>query len=414
MATQTFKIAIIGAGPGGCMLARLLHRANINVTIFEAEASVDLRSQGGTLDLRTKTGLAAMKEAGLYEEFLKYARFDGESLVLCDKNKKTYLRRSPSKSGNKIAAAPEIDRAELRGLLLRSIPEDIIRWNHRLRSVTEDRVLQFDHGVEKGFDLVIGADGAWSKVRLLLSQTKPSYSGIGGHSFSIPNAKERAPAAYKLVNRGSVFAFSDGKALFGQQLGDDSINVSARSRRSEEWMSECGYNPQDIQESKQAVQREFSGWSSDLLNLIEAADTMEAPRSLFMLPVGFRWDNKPGVTLLGDAAHLMTPFAGIGVNLAFEDAMKLAHAIIDASKDTRDDALAVKITEYEEEMFRRAKKAQQLTNGAMQDMMFTKDAPRSSIESWCARMASEHVPPFLHPLVFLGIYVLYFFYKFFI
>ena len=154
--------------------------------------------------------------------------------------------------------------------------------------------------------------------------------------------------------------------------------------------------------------------SSDLLNLIEAADTMEAPRSLFMLPVGFRWDNKPGVTLLGDAAHLMTPFAGIGVNLAFEDAMKLAHAIIDASKDTRDDALAVKIAEYEEEMFRRMKKAQQLTNGAMQDMMFTKDAPRSSIESWSTRMVSEHMPPFLHPLVFSVIYVFYFFYKIFI
>lgn len=167
-------------------------------------------------------------------------------------------------------------------------------------------------------------------------------------------------------------------------------------------MSECGYNPQDGQESKQAVQREFSGWSSDLLNLIEAADTMEAPRSLFVLPVGFRWDNKPSVTLLGDAAHLMTPFAGIGVNLAFEDAMKLAHAIIDASKDTRDDALAVKIAEYEEEMFRRAKKAQQLTNGAMQDMLFTKDASRSSVEFWCIRMASEHMPPFLCPLVFSG------------
>ena len=79
---------------------------------------------------------------------------------------------------------------------------------------------------------------------------------------------------------------------------------------------------------------------------------MEAPRSLFMLPVGFRWDNKPSVTLLRDAARLMTPFAGIGVNLAFEDAMKLAPAILDASKDSRDDALVVKIAEYEEEMFR--------------------------------------------------------------
>ncbi|OCL06823.1 FAD/NAD(P)-binding domain-containing protein [Glonium stellatum] len=414
MATQTFKIAIIGAGPGGCMLARLLHRAGISVTIFEAEASIDFRSQGGTLDLRTNTGLAALKEAGLYDEFLKHARFDGESLVVCDKNLKKYFARSPSKSGNKIAAAPEIDRAELRKLLLESIPEDTIRWNHRLRSVDEDRVLHFDHGVEKGFDLIIGADGAWSKIRLLLSQTKPFYSGIGGHGFSITDAQERAPEVYKLVNRGSVFAFSDGKAFFGQQLGNGSINVSSWSRRSEEWMSECGYNSRDSEESKQAIRIEFSDWSPDLLNLIEAADTMETPRSLFMLPVGFRWDNKPGVTLLGDAAHLMTPFAGIGVNVAFEDAMKLARAIIDASKDTRENALAVKITAYEEEMFERAKKAQQLTYGAMRDMLFTKGAPRSSIASWCTRMVTQNIPTVLYPLAFSGIHIFYFFYKMFV
>ena len=94
--------------------------------------------------------------------------------------------------------------------------------------------------------------------------------------------------------------------------------------------------------------------------------------------------------------------------------MKLAHTIIDASKDTRNDELAVEIAEYEEEMFRRAKKAQQLTNGAMQCMMFTKDTPRLSIESWCIGMVSERMPPFLYPLIFSGICVFYFFYKNFI
>lgn len=73
------KIAIIGAGPSGCMLGRILHRAGISCTVFEGEASLDFRSQGGTLDLHDESGIAAMKKAGLYDEFLKHARFDGVS-----------------------------------------------------------------------------------------------------------------------------------------------------------------------------------------------------------------------------------------------------------------------------------------------------------------------------------------------
>ena len=94
-----FKIAIIGAGPAGCMLARLLHHlANIECTIFEAEESLDFRSQGGTLDFNA--GLGALKAAGLYEEFLKFSRFDGSALGVCDKNAKFYIHFGATKAGN--------------------------------------------------------------------------------------------------------------------------------------------------------------------------------------------------------------------------------------------------------------------------------------------------------------------------
>lgn len=402
-----FKIAIIGAGPAGCMLARLLHQANIPVTIFEADAFLDVRSQGGTLDLHTKTGLAAMTEAGLYNEFLKHARFDGEAMVVCDKKLKRYINVQGSKKQN-ASGRPEIDRFWLRSILADSIPKDIVRWNHRLRSIGDDLSLHFDSGSEKGFDLIIGADGAWSKVRPLLSQVKPFYSGVGGHSLTIPNAAETAPEVYKLINRGSLFAFSDGKSISGQQLGDGSIAVSAWTSRDESWMQHATYNIHGA-DTKKALSADYSDWTPELQDFIHNADNRITPRSLYMLPIGHRWEHRAGITLVGDAAHLMTPFAGEGVNLAFEDAMKLSQAIIAASREPSTstaannpsslDALYRSIAAYEIDMFERATRVQQLTFDMMNDMYFTPGAPRSSIDKWVMRKVRFDVHWALSPLV---------------
>ena len=385
------KVAIIGSGPAGCTLARILGReSNVQVTVFEAESSINTRAQGGTLDLHTDTGLAALKRAGLFDEFLKYARYDGEAFVICDKKMKKYLSLKGTTSAKDSRGRPEIDRVQLRLLLVRSLPEGTVRWDSALQSVDDDLCLHFEHGVEKGFDLIVGADGAWSKVRPLVSSEQPFYSGIGGMDLFIADAENRYPDLHKLVNRGSIFAMSDGKTLMGQQKGDRSLIVYAWSIRDHDWKKTCGYDLKDAKAVKKAIAKEYSDWAPELLKLAEVAneDDMIA-RNLYMLPVGHRWENRQGVTLLGDAAHLMTPFAGEGVNLAMTDAMSLADAIIAANKVGGMAALTKEVKAFEEDMFVRATKTQSQTKENMNDMFFTPGSPRTMIERYVTRAIAD-------------------------
>ena len=238
------KIAIIGAGPAGMTLAHLLLKDSIPVVIYEGEASPSVRGQGGTLDLHDDTGLRALKQIGLWDKFLEYARYDGEALILADKNLKKYLHMDGATKETS-RGRPEIDREKLREILWEALPEGTIRWNSRLRKVDEDLALHFDHGTESGFDLVVGADGAWSKIRPLLSTVQPFYAGIGGVSFTVDDAEKQHPDLYKIVNRGSIFTFSDCKGLSAQQMGDGSINVGTWSQRPEDWMKTTPYDLKD-------------------------------------------------------------------------------------------------------------------------------------------------------------------------
>ncbi|OTA57151.1 FAD/NAD(P)-binding domain-containing protein [Hypoxylon sp. EC38] len=392
------KIAIIGAGPSGCMLGRILSLSNIPFTIFESDASPNYRSQGGTLDLHPGTGLAAVKEAQLWDEFQEHVRWDGDYVMAADKDLNPLLQLGPS---SKLSERPEIDRFQLRRILTESLPKGSIRWGHRLQRVDEGNILVFNNVTESGFDLIIGCEGAWSKVRSYISpEVKPHYTGVGFHRLAISDAAKTTPNLYKLVNHGNVFASWNGKRLGIQQMGDGSLNVAWGTRRPENWIQTCGYNPHNIEQVKKAILDEMDDWHPQLREAIEKAqnDVCE-PKNLYQLPVGWHWQHRRGATIIGDAAHLMAPFAGEGVNVAFDDARKLAAAIVRAMQAGGGlDQLDKEVQAFEEEMFTRMVVYQRQTEEITKLWFFTEGSIRDIIPKVIFAHAKAKMPTVLHPL----------------
>ncbi|OSS48718.1 hypothetical protein B5807_07026 [Epicoccum nigrum] len=373
--------------------------SSISCTIFEVKASINYRSQGGSLDLRSSTGLAAVKAAGLWEQFLEHARYGGESLLLTDKHLTTWVRRSPGTKDqhSKLQEAPEIDRRVLRKILIKSVPPECVKWNCKLASVQETissgLELSFANGEQiSGFDLIVGADGAWSKTKTLLSSDLPSCSGLSGWTMQISNAKEVAPEAYKFVNRGSVFSYCEGKSVTVQQLDDGSLNVSHYGIRPADFIDHCEFDTEDLDATKNYILEQIHDWAPQFRNFVVSANESLFKRSLCEMPVGWTWPHREGVTLLGDAAHLMTPFAGICVNTAFYDALELAKQIKEFNASEDPASLDTYVAHYEKAMLENARRAQEYTEGSKIDMLFTPGAPRTTIESYILRHAKQDTP----------------------
>ncbi|KAL8366585.1 hypothetical protein RB595_010446 [Gaeumannomyces hyphopodioides] len=231
------------------MLARLLQLANVPCTVFEADASPDYRSQGGTLDLHTDTGLAALREAGLFDEFEKLARYDGESMFITDKDLNVQFQLGPSPGSSGGRRRPEIDRSQLRHLLAESLPADAVPLGHRLLRVDEagggewgGRRLRLvlEHATVGGYDLVVGADGAWSRTRAFLSDVQPAFAGLGMYEISVPDSGARTPELHARNRRGSTFACAEGRRVSVQQMGGPGdLHVAVTFRVADEaWIGE--------------------------------------------------------------------------------------------------------------------------------------------------------------------------------
>ncbi|KAB8343079.1 hypothetical protein FH972_022673 [Carpinus fangiana] len=352
MTTPTPKIAIVGGGPSGLTLARILHVHNIPATVYELDKHALERPQGGSLDLHERTGQEALRRAGLFDAFLQRARYDGEDLVVADRHGTRHIEMLGEDTGR-----PEIDRTVLREILLASLPAGQIQWGKKLARA-EVGTLHFADGTsESGFDLIVGADGAWSKVRPLVTTVAPFYTGVSGVDINIAAVDARFPALAKFHGRGSFFIWGEevGQVLLCQRLGDGSIRGYAFSREREGWSKENDIDWSDLAKAKEGVCEWMPSFAPELLEYVRCADSM-TPRPLYQLPVGLEWQNQPGVALMGDAAHLMTPFAGEGVNAAMNDAMHFAEAIVKQPHD-----LVAAVKEYEAWMFPAAEKVTQKT-----------------------------------------------------
>jgi 2-polyprenyl-6-methoxyphenol hydroxylase-like FAD-dependent oxidoreductase len=342
-------IAIVGAGLSGLVCARILQLNGIAATVYELDVSAAARQQGGQLDIHADTGQVALKRAGLYDAFLARTHVGGEAIRVMDKTGKVLLDHGEPKGGN---GRPEIDRKVLRQLLVDSLEPGTIVWGSKVvavPSVGAGFALQFADGRTAQADLVIGADGAWSKVRSLLTTVKPVYVGITVVELRLSDAIARHPEALAVTGLGSLFALSDNKYIGGH--GGDEIAIGCGLRVPEDWVTASGIAWDRPDAARAALLSAFHDWAPTLTNLIRDCDDGIWPRPIYALPTGHNWDHVAGVTLVGDAAHLMSPFAGEGANIALIDGADLAQAIID--HDDFDTALR----HYEKAMFPRGAKA---------------------------------------------------------
>ena len=324
------KIAIAGAGLGGLVCARVLQLHDRPVTVFERESSPGSRAQGGTLDMHTDTGQVALREAALFDRFRALARAEGQEQRQLD-HTATVLRHELPAEGE--FSRPEIDRGKLRELLLDSLAPGTVRWGRtvsRTASLGGKPRVSFTDGATEDFDLVVGADGAWSRVRQALSDTKPGYTGVTFVETGFDDVDARHPRLVKLVGNGTMIAKAGGKGLFAQRNGNGHIRCYIAFRAPEDWPGQAGVDLADDAMVRAYLPKMFDGWDESLLAIVRDSDRGFVNRPQFVLPVPHAWDHVPGITLLGDAAHLMPP-VGVGANLAMLDGAELATALVTES-----------------------------------------------------------------------------------
>jgi 2-polyprenyl-6-methoxyphenol hydroxylase-like FAD-dependent oxidoreductase len=367
------RIAIAGGGPGGLTLARILHRHDIDAVVYEREASRSGRPQGGTLDLHPESGQRALAEAGLSGRFRSEARPEGEELRIVDPAGRILLHHRPQPGS--FSGRPEIDRSALRDLLLESLPSDAVAWRHRLVAATPRSDggfgLTFHGGHSADCDILIGADGARSDVRPLLTDVKLSHVATL-IELGISEVDRRHPDVAELVGPGNLWCVGVNQILAAQRLGDGSIRVGVSLRAEDHDIT--------TYRTKRALLGMFGGWDPSLTALIEAGDDTVTPRRIEAMPIGTRWSSRPGITLIGDAAHLMPP-VGEGANQAMLDAAELAGQLAANPADPHS-----AIRTYEEAMFTRIHPIAEMST-RVQSMMLSPTAAEDIIRFFTARPA---------------------------
>jgi 2-polyprenyl-6-methoxyphenol hydroxylase-like FAD-dependent oxidoreductase len=350
------QIAIVGGGPGGLTLARLLQQGGATVKVYERDLNRHVRMQGATLDLHDDSGLAALRQAQLLDEFKARYRPGADRLRLTDQHATIVYDQHAEAQTTAFGDAhfrPEIDRGPLRTLLLDSLQPETVIWDSRLAGLMplgEGWQLTFANGATATADIVIGADGANSKIRPLVTPIQPFYAGVTVVEGTVYDAARHAPRLHALTQGGKIFGMGNSQTLITSAKGDGSLSFYTGCRTTECWVRESGIDFTDAAQVLAWFRQEYAEWDEVWSELFTHETTSFVPRPQYCMPPDQDWEARPNITLLGDAAHLMPPYAGEGVNMAMLDALELSTCLVSDHFITVHAAL----THYEQHMRLRA------------------------------------------------------------
>lgn len=379
MLIDNISIAIIGGGPAGLTLARLLQLKNAHVKVYERDFNKEARVQGSPLDMHEDSGLAAIRKAGLLEEFKKTFRPGADKTLIMNEQAEILFSDHETKPEEDFGAEhfrPEIDRGPLRNMLLESLQPDTVVWDSHFISMEPQNkgwVLHFKNGTSAYADLVIASDGAHSKIRPYLTDNQPIYSGVIMLEGIV--SKDHAPNINALINGGKIMAFGDAKNILMGQKGNGDLGFYASFKADENWAVSSGLDFSDNTAILQWFKTEYPEWSEIWHELFVKAAIPFIPRPIYFMPLDQTWEARSNITLIGDAAHVMPPFAGEGANMAMLDALELSEYLTSSHYSTLQEA----ISQYEITMRKRAATAtkESLENG---ERMHSKTALATMLE----------------------------------
>jgi salicylate hydroxylase len=344
------RVAVIGGGIGGLAAALGLHRAGIEVDVYEqAPALVEV---GGGIQVapnaarilyRLGLGPGLDRDAVRGIEMHQRRWDDGRTLQKAPLNPLC----------EELYGAPHLTlhRADLQATIAAGLPSERIHLGHRLVGLTDsgDAVeAVFDNGARATTDVLVGADGIHSTVRtLLFGREEPSFSGCVAYRGLVPAER----IADLELPRGSQIWLGPGGHLVQYYVSAGRLLNFVGWTEHDIWNREDWTDRATIERALAA----FEGWHPQIQRIINAADTCFI-WALFDRDPLPRW-SVGRVTLLGDACHPMYPFMAQGAAQSIEDGATLT-ALLAAGGDP-----VTILRRYEELRLPRVTRLQQMSRG---------------------------------------------------
>jgi 2-polyprenyl-6-methoxyphenol hydroxylase-like FAD-dependent oxidoreductase len=311
------------------------------------------------LDMHEDSGLAAIRKADLLTEFKENFLPGADKTLIVNEQAEIFYSDHETNLEENFGDEyfrPEIDRGSLRKILLESLQPETVIWDSHFISMDKQEdgwLLHFKNRESVYADIVIASDGANSKIRPFMTDIKPLYSGIVMLEGNIYQSKTKVPDIDSLINGGKIMAFGNEKNILMGQKGNRDLGFYASFKAEENWASKSGLNFNDKSQVLEWFKITYPEWSNIWYQLFENAEMPFVPRPIYYMPLDQTWETQSNLTMIGDAAHVMPPFAGEGANMAMLDALKLSEFLTSGKYNSLTEA----ISEYEINMRKRASEA---------------------------------------------------------